>query len=110
MLKSTDLEMMAAYAARDAANAVIETQTILQLMVLKGLVTPEEVSDMRGIVKKQPKYNNILQIANKTLNEMNEIIKFESLVEKSLEPNGRENLTKDEREFLEYRLKNIPGI
>lgn len=37
-------------------NALIETQTILQLLVFKGTITREEVSEMRNKVRNSPKY------------------------------------------------------
>lgn len=39
----------------------VETQVILQLLVSKGIVTREEVSDMRNTVKNSPNYKPLYQ-------------------------------------------------
>lgn len=42
----------------------VETQTILQLLVEKGIVTREEVQRMREVVKDSPKYKPLYDYFN----------------------------------------------
>ena len=109
MLDETRLEGIALLAGANAVNALIETQTILQLLVKKDIVTPEEVSDTRRIVKSQPKYKQMLQALDSAMNRVDESAKFEELLQKSLQPNGREQLTKEEKDYLLRKLDNIAG-
>lgn len=41
-------------------NSLVESQTILQLLVSKDIVTREEVADMRERVRKSPKYKPVI--------------------------------------------------
>ena len=107
MLDETRLEDIALLASQNAVNALIETQTILQLMVKKGLVTPEEVALTRGIVKSQPKYKQMLQALDSAMDRVDESAKFEELMQKSFQPNGREQLTKEEKDYLLNKLDKI---
>ena len=107
MLDETRLEGIALLASQNAVNALIETQTILQLMVKKGIVTPEEVVITRGIVKSQPKYKQILQALDSAMDRADKSAKFEELLQKSLQPNGREQLTKEEKDYLLNKLDKI---
>lgn len=100
MLNETRLEGIALLAAEQAVNALIETQTILQLMVKKGIITPEEVAITRGVVKSQPKYKQLLDAISDKMDKVNESKKFEELVEKTLQPNGNKNLTDEEKRYL----------
>lgn len=107
MLDETRLEGIAILALQNAVNALIETQTILQIMVKKGLVTPEEVALTRGIVKSQPKYKQMLQELDSAMDRVDESAKFEELLQKSLQPNGNKNLTDEERNYLLNKLDRI---
>lgn len=107
MLDGTRLEGISLLASQNAVNALIETQTILQLMVKKGLVTPEEVAITRKIVKSQPKYKQMLQTLDSAMDKVNESAKFEELVKKALQPNGNKNLTDEERSYLLGKLDNM---
>lgn len=107
MLDETRLEGIALLASQDAVNALIETQTILQLMVKKGLVIPEEVALTRGIVKSQPKYKQMLQALDSAIDRVDESAKFEELLQESLQPNGNKNLTDEERDYLLNKLDKI---
>ena len=100
MLDETRLEGIALLAAYNSVNALIETQVILQLMVKKGIVTPEEVALTRGIVSRQPKYKQMLQELDIAIDRVEESVKFEELLQKSLMPNGKEQLTKEEKDYL----------
>ena len=107
MLDETRLEGIALLASQNAVNALIETQTILQIMVKKGLVTPEEVALTRGIVKSQPKYKQMLQVLDSAMDRVDESAKFEELLQKSLQPDGNKNLTDEERNYLLNKLDKI---
>ena len=107
MLDETRLEGIALLASQNAVNALIETQTILQLMVMKGLVTPEEVAITRGVVKSQPKYKQMLQALDSAMDRVDESAKFEELLQKSLQPNGNKKLTEEERNYLLNKLDKI---
>lgn len=107
MLDETRLEGIALLASQNAVNALIETQTILQLMVKKGLVTPEEVALTREIVKSQPKYKQMMQALDSAMDRVDESAKFEELLQKSLQPNGNKNLTDEERSYLLGKLDNM---
>lgn len=107
MLDETRLEGIALLASQNAVNALIETQTILQIMVKKGLVTPEEISLTRGIVKSQQKYKQMLQVLDSAMDRVDESAKFEELLQKSLQPNGNKNLTDEERNYLLNKMDKI---
>lgn len=107
MLKETQLEGVALTATEIAINALIETQTILQLIVKKGIVTPEEVRSTRKIVTSQPKYKQMLQMVAEGVNKLEDNVKFEELFEKSLRPGGREQLTQAEKDYLRNKVDNI---
>ena len=107
MLDETRLEGISILASQNAVNALIETQTILQLMVKKGLVTPEEVAVTRWIVKSQPKYRQMLQVLDSAMDRVDESAKFEDLMHKSLQHNGSEQLTKEEKDYLLNKLDKI---
>ena len=107
MLNETRLEGIAILASENAVNALIETQTILQLMVKKGIVTPEEVAITRGVVKSQPKYKQLLQALDSAMDRVDESVKFEKLLQKSLQPNGNNNLTDEERNYLLNKFDKI---
>lgn len=105
MLDETKLENIALIALQNAVNALVETQTILQLLVKKGIVTTEEVKNTREIVKRQPKYKSCLQSIEKALNVASETVKFENTFEKML--SGKENLSEEERNYLLHELDKI---
>jgi len=105
MLEETRLENIALTALQNAVNALIETQTILQLLVKKGIVTVEEVKNTREIVKRQPKYKGFLQSIEEALNDASEIAKFEELFQKML--NDKESLTEEERNYLLHELDKV---
>ena len=107
MLNETRIESIAILALTDAVNALSETQTILQLMVKKGLVTPEEVAVTRGVVKSQPKYKQLFNMLDDAMKKTKETAKFEELFEKSLQSGGNKNLTEEEREYLLKELDDI---
>lgn len=55
----TDAALQELNQKRLVLDVKVETQTILQLLVSKGLVTREEVAKMRTTVKNSPKYKLI---------------------------------------------------
>ena len=107
MLNETRLEGIALLASQNAVNALIETQTILQLLVKKGIVTPEEVAITRGIVKRQPKYRQMIQDLDSAMDRVYESKKFEELIQKTLQPDGNKNLTDEERNYLSGKLDDM---
>lgn len=46
---------------RAIIDAKIDSQVVLQLLVQKGIVTREEVEEMRGIVRNSPKYKATIE-------------------------------------------------
>ena len=54
----------------------VETQVILQLLVSKGIVTREEVSEMRNKVKNSPNYKPVYEIILMEQNKKQIIIKI----------------------------------
>lgn len=107
MLNETRVEGLALTAGANAVNALIDTQVILQLLVKKGIVTPEEVVITRGIVNSQPKYKRLLESIDSAMNKVDEAAKFEELFTKSLQPNGREQLTEEEKDYLLKKLDEM---
>lgn len=107
MLGETELESLVLLANKDAVTTLIETQVILQLLVKKDLVSPEEVALTREIVKRQPKYKQMQQTLDDTMDRVDESSKFEELMGQSLKPNGREQLTKEEKDYLLSKLDQI---
>lgn len=104
MLNETRLEGMSLLAAEEAICALIDTQTILQLLVKKNIVTREEVASTRAIVESQPKYKEVLQAIDGCMDKVDELVKFEELVQKSLQPDGNKKLTDEEREYLKSKI------
>lgn len=51
-------------------KAAIDTQTILQLLVAKGIVTREEVAETRETVSKSPKYVKAYSYVNQAMDEI----------------------------------------
>ena len=47
------------------------------------------------------------QMLNDSINRVDESSKFEELMEKSLRPDGREQLTKKEKDYLLSKLEQI---
>lgn len=107
MLGETELESLVLLVNQDAVTALIETQVILQLLVKKNLVSAEEVVLTREIVKRQPKYKQMQQTLDDTMDRVDESSKFEELMGQSLKPNGREQLTKEEKDYLLSKLDQI---
>ena len=87
-------------------EGMIETQAILQLLVKKNIVTPDEVKEMRQIVRRQPKYTDMLKTISASLDAINEAAKFENLFTKSL-TEGPDKLSKEEKDYLLNELDNI---
>ena len=46
---------------RAIVDAKIDSQVVLQLLVQKGIVTREEVEEMRGIVRNSSKYKSTIE-------------------------------------------------
>ncbi len=84
MLDETRLEGLALLADQDALNALIDTQVILQLMVKKNLVSPEEVALTRELVKRQPKYKQMQQTLDDAMDRVDESSKLEFKEERSV--------------------------
>lgn len=107
MLDETRLEGISLYTSDVAVKALIETQVILQLMVSKGIVASSEVAATREIVRRQPKYKMMLQALEEATNRNDESKKFEDLMRRQLQPNGREQLSQEEKDYLLKKLDNI---
>ena len=84
MLDETRLEGLALLADQDALNALIDTQVILQRMVKKNLVSPEEVALTRELVKRQPKYKQMQQTLDDAMDRVDESSKLEFKEERSV--------------------------
>lgn len=65
-------------------KAAIDTQTILQLLVAKGIVTREEVSETRKTVSNSPKYNVAFAYINKAMQDIEEFEKDPDLLLKTM--------------------------
>lgn len=106
MLDTTRLEGLIIEVYNNTVHATIETQVILQLLVKKGIVTPEEVATTRILVSNQPKYKEMIELAKSAIDKNNEDKKFEDLFTKSLRPgpDGKASLTNEEREYLLNKL------
>lgn len=100
MTNETSIRGMALSANDLAIDALIDTQVVLQLLVKHNIVSPKEVRDMRAYISSQPKYKKIKDAITQSLNEVDELKKFEDLFAKSLQPGGREKLTQEEKEYL----------
>ena len=94
---------------RQYISLKIETQVILQILVKKGICTPEEVQQQRIIVGCQPKYANMIKDIIEIEEKFNEEKKFEDLLKKSLSGGSgskvSENLTEEERNYLLSKLR-----
>lgn len=82
MLNDTRTENIAVQSSKQSVLALIETQTILQLLVRKGIVTPEDVNITRNIVRSQPKYLKAIQSLDNVIDNINESMKFEDIYKK----------------------------
>lgn len=88
-------------------DLMVETQTILQLLVKHNIVTPEEVQATRSYVSRQKKYADMRSAIAQKLDDNAEMAKFETLFEKSLGPGGRESLTEEERNYLLNKMNSL---
>ena len=104
MQDSTRAEGLGILAGQNAVNALIETQVILQLLVRKGIVTVEEVNDMRKVVRNRPNYKKMLDDLNKASDKITDDIKFEETFEKMLYGGGGDVLTEEERNYMMNKL------
>lgn len=89
----------------------IDIQTILQLLVEKGIVTREEVVTKREYVGSQPRYNRMLENNNILQQANQENIKFSEALQKVF--NG--TATDEERKYAsnkceEYLVSNKDAI
>jgi len=107
MLNNIELEHMTFLALQGATDSLIESQTILHLMVRKGLVSLEEINDARDDIRNEPKYQAILQALNSNAEKMNELLKFEKELQSSLRPEEWEQLTEGEKSFLVEKVKEM---
>lgn len=94
---------------RAVIDLMVETQTILQLLVKHNIVTHEEVQTTRSYVSRQKKYADMRNAITQKLNDNAEMMKFETLFEKSLGPGGRESLTEEERSYLLNKIDHLTG-
>ena len=61
-------------------KALVDTQVILQILVSKGIVTKEEVDELRDTVKKSPKYKEIENEQNRLqMAGMTELIQYKAM-------------------------------
>lgn len=65
-------------------KSAIDTQTILQLLVSKGIVTREEVEETRKKVSNSPKYNFAFGYINKAMHDIEEFEKNPDLLVKTM--------------------------
>lgn len=105
----TELNEQLLYIHEMNIRNTIDIQVTLQLLVKKGIVTPEEVQQMRAFVSKQPNYANALQSIEKSRKNVEETLKFEKLLTKALsgdrsKPVG-DKLTQEEKDYINSRLK-----
>ena len=105
----TELKEQLLYIHEINIRNTIDIQVTLQLLVKKGIVTPEEVQQMRAFVSKQPTYANALQSIENSRKTIEETLKFEQLLTKALsgdrsKPVG-DNLTQEEKDYINSRLK-----
>lgn len=87
-----------------AVNAITETQVILQLLVKKNIVTTEEVTVMRNIVRNRPKYKRLFELVESAKSNLNETETFEVLMKKML---SGESMTDEEKEQLDKYLSQM---
>lgn len=80
----------------------INIQTILQLLVEKGIVTREEVAVKREYVGKQPRYSELLDGIQKLKQENQENINFSEALQKVF--NG--TATDEERKYASNKLED----
>lgn len=104
MLNDTKIENIAVQSGKQSVLALIEAQTILQLLVKKGIVTPEDVNITRNIVRSQPKYLKEMQSLDNAIDNINESMKFEDIFAKKLKG---EELTTEEDNYLRNVAKQM---
>ena len=109
-----DLRGVSMIALNANYKALLETQTILQLLVEKGVVTSEEVSEMRRKVDVNSPSVKLakmqLDIATNAFNEEQfeydrELDKFEDLFTKYL--NDPKAVSEEEKEFINKQLDKL---
>lgn len=104
----TELKEQLLYIHEMNIRNTIDIQVTLQLLVKKGIVTPEEVQQMRAFVSKQPTYANALKSLENSRKTIEETLKFEQLLTKALsgdrsKPVGN-NLTQEEKDYINSKL------
>lgn len=103
----TELNEQLLYIHEINIRNTIDIQVTLQLLVKKGIVTPEEVQQMRAFVSKQPTYANALQSLENSRKNIEETLKFEQLLTKALSgEHVGDNLTQEEKDYINSRLRN----
>lgn len=80
---------------------IIECQTILQLLVKKGIVTREEVLATREIVSNQYKYKDVLDEISKKQNDLADDNKFKNEMTKKFSGEKYDN------DFLQSYLNKM---
>ena len=80
----------------------INIQTILQLLVEKGIVTREEVVAKREYIGNQPRYNRMLENNNILQQANQENIKFSETFQKIL----NKTATDEERNYVSNKFKD----
>lgn len=95
-MNDLDIKQSVAAIYSEIVDLRVETQTILQLMVAKNIVTADEVSLMRDVVKKNSKpIKQLLEMVDHMENSVSEQEKDVALYNKSIV--NREALTEAER-------------
>lgn len=83
----------------------IETQTILHILINKGITTPDEINEFRSKVERSPKVNKLNNEINKISTEVDEGVEFLEIYQKMKDG----SLTEEERKMYKEKIDKDPA-
>ena len=86
-------------------EALIDIQTILQILVNHGITTKDEVDDIRKIVSSQPKYQEFYKNIQTRGEELEEVAKIEDIYTRYL--TDKDSVTEEEIQFIRNYLDKM---
>ena len=86
-------------------EALVDVQTILQILVKHGITTKDEVDEIRKIVSNQPKYQEFCKTIQTRGEELDEVAKIEDIYMRYL--TDKDSVTEEEIQFIRNYLNKM---
>ena len=96
--ENTRLEIIAITANSYAINAMVTGQTILNILVSKGITTQEEINKVVGEVKELPEMKKMIEANSTAEKRILEVYRAETIVSKQL---AGEEISQEDQDFLD---------